>query len=140
MGGIPIVGRAAELAALLELVERVIEDLSSARQPVPVVEDLPWGDAAMLALLRTLAETLRAKPRRAASPTVPDPLAALTPRELEVLALVAEGLTNPQIAGRLNMAAKTASVHVSAILAKLGAATRTQAAGLYVAARPAPLA
>lgn len=93
-----------------------------------------------VAVVGRWARDLRARvPLRSGRPA-PNPLATLTPRELEVLALVAEGLTNPQIGRQLNMAAKTASVHVSAILAKLGAATRTQAAGLYVAARPAPLA
>ena len=52
----------------------------------------------------------------------------LTPREQQVLALVAEGLTNGQIADRLFISAKTASVHVSAILRKLGVSTRTEAA------------
>ncbi|MFJ3408382.1 AAA family ATPase [Promicromonospora sp. NPDC090134] len=52
----------------------------------------------------------------------------LTARERQVLALVAEGLTNGQIAERLFISAKTASVHVSAILRKLGVATRTEAA------------
>ncbi|MFD2792678.1 AAA family ATPase [Promicromonospora vindobonensis] len=52
----------------------------------------------------------------------------LTAREQQVLALVAEGLTNGQIADRLFISAKTASVHVSAILRKLGVSTRTEAA------------
>jgi DNA-binding NarL/FixJ family response regulator len=52
----------------------------------------------------------------------------LTEREVEVLQLVADGLTNGQIGGRLFMSPKTASVHVSHILAKLGAANRTEAA------------
>ncbi|MFI9487134.1 ATP-binding protein [Promicromonospora sp. NPDC052451] len=55
-------------------------------------------------------------------------LGALTAREQQVLDLVAEGLTNAQIAGRLFISAKTASVHVSAILRKLSVATRTEAA------------
>lgn len=63
-------------------------------------------------------------PRR----TAPDGLDALTARERQVLDLVAEGLTNGQIAARLFISAKTASVHVSAILRKLGVATRTEAA------------
>ena len=54
----------------------------------------------------------------------------LTPREREVLTLVAEGRTNGEIAGRLYISTKTASVHVSNILAKLGAATRTEAASI----------
>ncbi|WP_270158742.1 helix-turn-helix transcriptional regulator, partial [Nonomuraea corallina] len=52
----------------------------------------------------------------------------LTAREQEVLGLVAEGLTNKEIAGRLFIAQKTVSVHVSNILGKLGVSTRTQAA------------
>jgi DNA-binding CsgD family transcriptional regulator/tetratricopeptide (TPR) repeat protein len=64
----------------------------------------------------------------AATPPSDDGLAALTPREQQVLALVAEGLTNGQIAERLFISAKTASVHVSAILRKLGVSTRTEAA------------
>ena len=56
--------------------------------------------------------------------------AALTPREAEVLALVAEGLTNRQIGERLFISEKTASVHVSRLLAKLGAGTRGEAAAV----------
>ncbi|MEV6521388.1 AAA family ATPase [Longispora sp. NPDC051575] len=52
----------------------------------------------------------------------------LTARELEVLTLVAEGKSNRQIAAELYISGNTAGVHVSRILAKLGAATRTEAA------------
>ena len=54
----------------------------------------------------------------------------LTPREVEVLALVAAGHSNRQIAEALFMSDKTASVHVSRILTKLGVANRGQAAAL----------
>jgi DNA-binding CsgD family transcriptional regulator len=54
--------------------------------------------------------------------------AKLTPREVEVLRLVAEGLANKQIARRLRVSEKTAKTHVSNILAKLGVSARTQAA------------
>ena len=62
----------------------------------------------------------------------PEPAAraGLTPRELEVLALVAEGRTNRQIGEHLFISQKTASVHVSRLLAKLGAATRGEAAAI----------
>jgi DNA-binding CsgD family transcriptional regulator len=56
------------------------------------------------------------------------PQGELTAREAEVLRLVAEGLTNREIAERLFIAQKTVSVHVSNILGKLGVSTRTQAA------------
>jgi DNA-binding NarL/FixJ family response regulator len=51
----------------------------------------------------------------------------LTPRESEVLALVAQGRSNREIALHLFISAKTASVHVSNILAKLDASGRTEA-------------
>ncbi len=54
----------------------------------------------------------------------------LTPRERQVLALIAEGATNRQIGNALFMAEKTASVHVSRILSKLGVHSRTQAAAV----------
>jgi DNA-binding NarL/FixJ family response regulator len=58
------------------------------------------------------------------------PAAALTPREREVLRLMSRGLSNRQIGEELFITQKTASVHVSNILAKLGAATRTEAAAI----------
>jgi DNA-binding NarL/FixJ family response regulator len=65
--------------------------------------------------------------------------AGLTSRELEVAALVAEGLSNGEIAERLFISRKTASVHVSNILAKLGAANRTEIATWVVRRRPLPM-
>uniref|UniRef100_UPI00339381EB helix-turn-helix transcriptional regulator n=1 Tax=Agromyces litoreus TaxID=3158561 RepID=UPI00339381EB len=56
-----------------------------------------------------------------------DALAGLTARERQVLDLIAEGLSNRQIGERLYISGKTASVHVSAILRKLGASSRTEA-------------
>ena len=54
----------------------------------------------------------------------------LTPREAEVLTLVAAGQTNRQIGERLYVSEKTASVHVSNILRKLGVSTRVDAAAV----------
>jgi DNA-binding CsgD family transcriptional regulator len=61
-------------------------------------------------------------------------VAFLTDREREVLALVADGATNCAIAKRLFISPKTASVHVSRILTKLDASTRTEAAAVAHAA------
>lgn len=66
---------------------------------------------------------------RGASPSSSVP--ELTAREAEVLALIAEGLTNPQIGERLFISPKTASAHVSAILAKIGASNRAEAAAIF---------
>jgi DNA-binding CsgD family transcriptional regulator/tetratricopeptide (TPR) repeat protein len=56
------------------------------------------------------------------------PSASLTPREREIAALVATGLTNRQIAGRLYLSVRTVEVHVDHTLSKLGFRTRTQLA------------
>ncbi len=55
---------------------------------------------------------------------------ALTPREREILALVAAGRSNAEIGQQLFISAKTVSVHVSNVMAKLGAASRTEAVAL----------
>ena len=72
------------------------------------------------AIARRLTAALRT-PRR-------DPAADLTEREREILALVARGLTNKAIAAELVISERTARTHVSNVLAKLGLASRTQAA------------
>jgi len=60
----------------------------------------------------------------AEEPSVDEPL---TPREIEVLELLAEGLPNKAIAGRLGISDQTVKFHVSSISGKLGAANRTDA-------------
>jgi len=51
----------------------------------------------------------------------------LTPREIEILEMMAEGMSNRTIAGRLGISSQTVKFHVASILAKLGAASRTEA-------------
>jgi DNA-binding CsgD family transcriptional regulator len=63
-------------------------------------------------------------------------IGTLTRRELEVLALIAEGATNSQIAARLVIADSTAKSHVKRILRRLGAANRVEAATIYLRTRP----
>lgn len=57
-----------------------------------------------------------------------DPIADLTDREREVLALVATGLSNAEVGGRLGLAEKTVKHYMTAILGKLGATSRVEAA------------
>lgn len=64
-----------------------------------------------------------------------DPRAGLTRRELDVLALMVDGLTNQEIAERLVVSLSTVKTHVSSIIAKLGASTRTEAAAIAVRER-----
>ena len=80
------------------------------------------------------AQPLQRRLGRATTSTAPSASApgrpTLTPRESEILALVAEGRTNGEIGRQLFISTKTVSVHVSNILGKLGAASRTEAAAI----------
>ncbi len=98
----------ASLAAALRAVARGLVVLDSALADLL----LPADD---------LADT--AEP--ATEPT--GPTEPLTPREIDVLQLLAQGLSNKQIAARLEISDHTAKFHVAAILAKLGATGRTEA-------------
>ncbi|MGP4110493.1 response regulator [Streptomyces sp. 4N509B] len=73
---------------------------------------------------RLIGEFARLRPRH---PATARPLAALTPRETDVLRLVAEGLSNAEIAGRLVVGEETVKTHVSRVLRKLGLRDRAQA-------------
>jgi DNA-binding NarL/FixJ family response regulator len=82
------------------------------------------GDALLAPSItrRLIGEFARQKPR----PT-PDALRELTPRETDVLRLIAEGLSNAEIAARLVVSDETVKTHVSRVLFKLGLRDRTQA-------------
>jgi DNA-binding NarL/FixJ family response regulator len=67
-----------------------------------------------------------------AMPPVPPPAPDLTPRERDVLALLARGYANKRIAHELGVSEKTVKAHVGHLLAKLGVADRTQAALMAV--------
>ncbi|MER5694476.1 AAA family ATPase [Streptomyces mirabilis] len=80
--------------------------------------------------LREELDTLIRRGRLADSPSAADRVPALTARESDVLRLLARGRTNRQIGEELFITGKTASVHVSNILAKLGASGRTEAVAI----------
>ncbi|MFG1694617.1 ATP-binding protein [Nonomuraea sp. NPDC049309] len=91
------------------------------------------GATARLREAARLADDLGAKPlaREIALLGRPRPAReGLTERERDVLRLIAEGLSNRQIAARLHISPSTAGVHVSHILTKLGASTRTEATAI----------
>jgi DNA-binding NarL/FixJ family response regulator len=73
---------------------------------------------------RLISEFSRLRPQRDVPPAA---LASLTPRETQVLRLVAEGLSNPEVAARLVVTEETVKTHVSRVLSKLGLRDRTQA-------------
>ncbi len=73
-------------------------------------------------LIAEFARTADAAPRR-----IPPALDELTPRETEVLRLIAQGLSNAEIAAALVVAEQTVKTHVGRILAKLGLRDRAQA-------------
>jgi DNA-binding CsgD family transcriptional regulator len=94
-----------------ELKERLVDLLGA----IPGVRLVPAGEAADVAL---------APPQSAARP---DPDAALTPREREVLELMAEGASNKMIARALGISVHTAKFHVGSVIDKLDATGRTDA-------------
>ncbi len=92
-----------------------------------------FGAAPLAGALRELAQRagVRLEPAaRATEPAGPDPL---TPRERSVLALVAEGRTNRQVGAELFISEKTVSVHLSRVMGKLGASSRTEAVSVAYA-------
>jgi DNA-binding NarL/FixJ family response regulator len=101
--------------------------LSENARPEDVSDALAHGAHALLAKNASLSDLLRAI-RIALAEGRPEPIAALTERQRQVLRLVAEGLDNAQIAERMEISQRTARAHVSSVLERLGVENRTQAA------------
>jgi DNA-binding NarL/FixJ family response regulator len=96
------------------------------RQLAAAVRDVAAGDALLAPdITRRLIEQFVHRPPPGSG--VPPALGELTPREVEVLRLVARGLSNAEIASALVVGETTVRTHVARILAKLGARDRVQA-------------
>lgn len=99
---------------------------ASAERLFDAVRTVASGDALLApgVTRRLIAEFARLRPRTSSAAGL---LETLTPREIEVLRLIAEGLSNPEIAARLIVGEETVKTHVSRVLNKLGLRDRTQA-------------
>lgn len=128
---------AAEDAPLLALVSAEAQVAQARRAGARGVLARDADAARLHAAIRALAQGLSVfddaaaaealRPGRASAQELVEPL---TPRELEVLQLVAAGLSNKEIAARLAISEHTAKFHVARLLAKLGAESRAEAAFL----------
>jgi NarL family two-component system response regulator LiaR len=116
-----IVQRAIEAGAVGYLYKDVEEDelidaIRSAREGCPVLAP----------------EAMKALMDRTVAPVESPAVEPLTKREREVLSLVAQGMTNPQIAEQLVISTSTVQFHVHNILGKLGVGTRTEAVAMAI--------
>ena len=112
--------------------ERALElidsgDVDATLEGIAVLDALDAAPAARIGRQRLRDLGVARVPRGPVSTTRSNP-AGLTERQLDVLALLADGLTNGEIAARLVVSTRTVDHHVSAVLAKLGVTTRREAA------------
>lgn len=104
---------------------RLIDD--AARAGWRVVSSRDEADIVLTSAAPRAATLSLPQPRAADLDDDDRPFEALTPREREVLALLAEGAGNREIAERLGVTEHTVKFHLGAIFGKLGASTRTEA-------------
>ena len=146
--GLEVVDSASEADVL---VREQVPELGDAAAPIPVVvlaEEPPSLEAfrsgaravlpedapprQIIAAIYAAAAGLAVVPADESAPLLPhasveDPAEPLTAREMDVIEMLAEGLSNKMIAHRLQISEHTAKFHVNSILAKLRAGTRTEA-------------
>jgi DNA-binding NarL/FixJ family response regulator len=113
----------AMVVAIAAAVCRLLKDIT-AQQLFDAVRVVAAGDAMLAPSItrRLIAQFAADRPAPRRTPT------ELSAQETDVLQLIAEGLSNQEIAGRLVIAEETVKSHVSRLLAKLGLRDRTQAA------------
>lgn len=147
LGEAPSIGTApiSELRPDVVILDEDGQSVETAQARAYIKEVSPQSNLCVLEALRDLTvsevlETVRqlAPPQPApqadrhlrviASPEERDALATLSERELQVVRLVAEGLSNKEISSRLTLSDKTVKNHISHILAKMGLTARTQVA------------
>jgi non-specific serine/threonine protein kinase len=98
----------------------------------PAAADEAWAAGQQLPLEQALEEALASTTHLAAIPRASDTGSRLSAREREVALLVAEGLTNRDIAERLVVSERTAENHVARVLNRLGLRSRAQVAAWVV--------
>jgi NarL family two-component system response regulator YdfI len=104
--------------------------LAREAQPEEIAAAVDAAAAGLLAVPAARAAAVLPLLVSPARPSTSSTMESLTPREIEVLAMLAEGSGNKQIARRLGISEHTVKFHVGSILAKLGAASRTEAVTL----------
>ena len=115
--------------ALRAGIRAILPRQASAGEIVGAIEAAAAG---LVVLHRDAVESLLLIPPSAPRPLPAPPNQALTPREIEVLGMLAEGLGNKAIAWRLAISEHTVKFHVGSILAKLNASSRTEAVTLGI--------
>jgi DNA-binding NarL/FixJ family response regulator len=111
-----------------DAVLKVVQPLQAGRVRVLIYAEDPKIVAALRKLIEQAGHEVVDAPHAGfAAATDTEPRALLTPREIEVLGAIGEGLTNKAIARRLDISLHTVKFHVESLFRKLGARTRTEA-------------
>ncbi len=119
--GFPALPPRARPPAWIALIDKEAEAIAALRAGADAVLRLAADPAATVAAIAAIGGA--ARPRAPEDSERP----ALTPREIEILGALADGASNKAIARRLGLSFHTVKFHVAAILAKLGAESRTEA-------------
>ncbi len=114
------------IKALDVFVAEYDQDLTVARDRLdPKVFEQAFGEGSALTLEEAIAEAERMSFQPDRAPTAPHEMNALTPRETQVLRLLAQGLSDAQIAEQLVISRRTVNTHLAAIYGKLGVNSRS---------------